>query len=189
MKILESAWQVVARPTALAILVGGLLAAWFAAPRLSRKFHCGRIAAGALPVSLVVILALTLPGDGREPVTGGAGAVADFASQLADFDRIVRYVSQLAAGGNEQLANIALFIPLGFLGYWTTRRAGLVICLCVLLSIVIEAWQSYAGRSGTLSDVINNSFGGVVGTLAGLAARSLMIWTTSRKAGPVRPLS
>ncbi|CAN5191979.1 hypothetical protein BH09ACT6_BH09ACT6_20250 [soil metagenome] len=75
-------------------------------------------------------------------------------------------------------ANIALFVPVGFLvalllpfGFWW-----LALLICPALSVAIELTQGLflAARFATLSDVSANSIGAVLGVLAAIILRALV---------------
>ena len=78
----------------------------------------------------------------------------------------------------ELSANIALFIPLGFLIFFLLPRSRwwLALLVCPVLSIVIEVIQGLAlsQRFATVSDVVANTLGGLVGALVALALRRVV---------------
>ena len=75
-------------------------------------------------------------------------------------------------------ANIALFVPLGFLIFFLLPRSRwwLALLVCPALSIVIEVIQGLAlsQRFATVSDVVANTLGGLVGALVALALRRVV---------------
>jgi glycopeptide antibiotics resistance protein len=81
-------------------------------------------------------------------------------------------------GKLEFSANIAMFVPLGFLTtlILPTRVWWLALVLCPALSIAIELTQAslLAARFATVSDVIANSTGAVVGALIAVILRALI---------------
>ncbi|MCU1529789.1 MAG: hypothetical protein JWP75_3552 [Frondihabitans sp.] len=78
----------------------------------------------------------------------------------------------------EGLANIAMFVPLGFLlAMFFPRRLFLVaVALCVLMSMGIEAYQGsfLPTRVDDIRDVFNNGTGGLVGALVATAGRMIV---------------
>ena len=68
----------------------------------------------------------------------------------------------------EVLANVALFVPLGFLLAIAIGRVLPAVSLCLLASAGVEwAQRTYvAGRVPTLDDVVHNTLGGLLGALA-----------------------
>lgn len=81
-------------------------------------------------------------------------------------------------GKLEFSANIAMFVPLGFLTtlILPTRVWWLALVVCPGLSIAIELTQAslLAARFATISDVIANSTGAVVGALVAVILRALI---------------
>ncbi|TFD91850.1 VanZ family protein [Cryobacterium lactosi] len=73
-------------------------------------------------------------------------------------------------------ANVAMFVPLGFLSalLLPARVWWLALVMCPALSIVIEITQAVflAARFATLTDVISNSIGAVIGILIAVLLRS-----------------
>jgi glycopeptide antibiotics resistance protein len=78
---------------------------------------------------------------------------------------------ELTWSQTEVLANVALFVPLGFLLTLALGRAGIAVVCCVLLSAAIEYAQLryLPSRVPSVADVEHNSFGGALGALAGFA--------------------
>jgi glycopeptide antibiotics resistance protein len=122
------------------------------------------LADGAVVASLVTVLAFTLrPGDeidrGLELVN-----LVPFKDFLHSLDLSPFY--QRVALGN-LLGNILLFVPWGAALAFRWRRLGVVafIVVTVILSGSIEAWQAVSrmGRMADVTDVLMNTFGGLVG--------------------------
>jgi glycopeptide antibiotics resistance protein len=90
---------------------------------------------------------------------------------------------QRVALGN-LLGNILLFVPWGAAVAFRWRRLGVValVVATVLLSGSIETWQavSRTGRMADVTDVLMNTFGGIVGYLL---ARVLLSRQNARRAG------
>ncbi|WP_195907774.1 VanZ family protein [Microbacterium gorillae] len=78
----------------------------------------------------------------------------------------------------EFLANVAMFIPLGFLLGLVLPRRGIWVGILLLpaFSAGVEACQAMflAARFATIGDVIANSIGGWVGLLAAVIIRALV---------------
>ncbi|MBD5130015.1 MAG: VanZ family protein [Ruminococcaceae bacterium] len=68
----------------------------------------------------------------------------------------------------EILANVALFVPLGFLLPIAFRRLKWwqVDLICLGTTCVVELVQPIFGRAGDIDDVITNALGGVIGCAA-----------------------
>ncbi|WP_369212734.1 VanZ family protein [Streptomyces flavofungini] len=73
-----------------------------------------------------------------------------------------------------QIANAAMFVPIGLFAYMAGRRPATVGIVggCLALSVIIEAVQLVmnAGRVVDVDDVIFNTLGGLSGCLLGRAA-------------------
>lgn len=158
-------WEVVVRPVPLTILVVALVAAAVFGGRLARRRGASPVAGVLFLAGVGVVLALTGAADTRhaEDFTPPPGAFG-FLHRLFDPSRVVSVVTSLPAG-DEQWANVALYVPIGLLAQAFWRRADCSIGFTVLLSVVIEMWQSYVGRSADLVDVRNNSAGGLLGVI------------------------
>ncbi|MDI5973864.1 VanZ family protein [Streptomyces sp. SL13] len=89
--------------------------------------------------------------------------------------------------GEQGLLNLAMFVPLGFVGVIATGRFLLPVCSMVLLSFGIETAQGLfpaLGRACDTSDLEMNGIGVVVGALFG--AVLLQLWRKSRRTSSVR---
>lgn len=75
-------------------------------------------------------------------------------------------------------ANVAMFVPLGFLVFFVLPRSRwwLALVICPAVSVIIEATQGLllAQRFATLSDVASNSVGAVVGVVLALGLRAIV---------------
>jgi glycopeptide antibiotics resistance protein len=115
------------------------------------------IATVLLVVYALLVVQLTL-----EPPSAGAWAFS-----LAD--RMATRVSsgQLHWSQTEVLANIALFVPAGFLLAIMTNRPWLAAMLCLVASVGIETSQLLflPSRVATIADVQHNSLGGLIGAV------------------------
>ena len=78
----------------------------------------------------------------------------------------------------EFTANIGMFVPLGFLVslLLPVRVWWLSLIICPAISVAIELVQGavLAGRFATVSDVIANSIGGLVGAFVALVIRAVV---------------
>lgn len=78
----------------------------------------------------------------------------------------------------EFTANIAMFMPLGFLAAMLlpARIWWLALLLCPALSIAIEVTQAtmLSSRFATITDVMSNSLGAVIGILIAVVLRALV---------------
>jgi VanZ family protein len=78
-----------------------------------------------------------------------------------------------AATDPEQIANIALYVPVGLFGRFVWRSAIGAAAFGTALTVVIETCQyGIVGRDGSLTDIRNNAAGAILGALlGGVAAR------------------
>ena len=76
-----------------------------------------------------------------------------FSSELLDYERF------------EVLANVALFVPLGFLlpVFWERFRWWQVDLICLGTTCVVELVQPLIDGVGDLDDIIANALGGIIG--------------------------
>ncbi len=65
----------------------------------------------------------------------------------------------------EVLANVALFVPLGFLPpiFWRSLRWWQVDLICLGTTVVVELVQPLINGVGDLDDLIANTLGGIIG--------------------------
>lgn len=82
----------------------------------------------------------------------------------------------------EMLANIALFVPLGFLLSIAFRRLKWwqTDLICLGTTFVVETVQPFFGRACDLDDIIMNALGGVIGCAA--AKLALVMFGRKRRA-------
>lgn len=97
------------------------------------------------------------------------------ASQQTAFGLLDRVMSRVSGGRlqweqTEVIANVALFVPAGFLLAVVLGRVWASTLLCLLASAAIELAQRefLPSRVATLADVLHNALGGLIG--AALAA-------------------
>jgi MFS family permease len=71
----------------------------------------------------------------------------------------------------EQIANIALYVPVGLFGRFVWRSAIGAAAFGTALTVVIETCQyGIVGRDGSLTDIRNNAAGAILGALIGAVA-------------------
>ncbi|MBB5892259.1 VanZ family protein [Kutzneria kofuensis] len=137
-----------------ALLLGGLVLGALALVA-AHLFRWGKLASVAAGFSLALALSVTL----IRPFWGGF--------RLDDPLRVcVPGSFSLTAGG--ALLNFVMLMPLGFFGVLATKRPLLVATGCVSVSAGIEIAQAVF-ELGVCDgqDLVNNSVGGVLATLAG----------------------
>ena len=77
-----------------------------------------------------------------------------------DFEGVIREKNPI-------IANIMMFVPLGFSLPLVFKRVKPVhsVFICLAATCVIEAVQPVVGRTGDLDDIIANFVGGIIGTV------------------------
>jgi hypothetical protein len=126
-----------------------------------------RVLALALVAAYLLVVAhLTL----TDPSQGA------WAFDLADRIAVRVSVGTLTWHETEVLANVALFVPLGFLLAIVLHSAALASGACALLSAGIEYAQLtlLPTRVPTIDDVVHNTLGGLVGALVAGACLALV---------------
>jgi glycopeptide antibiotics resistance protein len=141
-----------------------------------------RIAATALALCLLAVAVLVLwP---QHPQVQGVFRLLD--RLLTPFVRDGLPASVLRDGSLEFAGNIAMFVPLGFLGtlalpprfWWVAPLA------CLLLSCGIETTQLLflPGRTFSVRDIIGNTTGGLLGTGLAVAVQAAVSRGSTRYA-------
>lgn len=149
----------VRQPLPLAVFAAALAATLLWAPRLAARRRCPTPVAALFLAMTGAIVALTLT-----PNRAGAHAPHRSPAWWAALT--------IAPTDAEQVANIALYVPLGLLGalLWRSVRRGALFGLA--LTVAVESLQVLiAGRDGSLTDVRNNAAGALLGAAALAVAR------------------
>ena len=127
-------------------------------PSLSAAAVVRGAAGGLLVVYALLVVRLTL---------------APASSETGIFDLLARLAGTVSGNRldwaeTEVLANVALFIPFGFLLAMVLGRVGLSVLLCVVVSVFIELAQDrfLPSRVPTIDDVWHNGIGGAIGAAA-----------------------
>ncbi len=167
----EGLWAFVIGPAALAVFLATALAAWPIGVRIARRRGCPRSAAVLFVLSVGVIAGLTLTPN--RPAPGVVELLPPhYLTQIGDLRQVW---SQLTAApsDNEQLANIALYVPVGLLGSFVWHGAARATLVGTALTVAIETCQyGIIGRAGSLTDIRNNAVGALLGAvLAAVAVR------------------
>jgi glycopeptide antibiotics resistance protein len=157
-------WAFITEPTALAVMVAALAVAWPIGGRLAAHSHCTRANAILFVVTIGMVVALTMTPN--EPTTGtGVPMPPHFLQQLGDGPLIWAKLTA-APDDSEQLANVALYIPVGFLGRLVWRNAVRAAGFGMALTVFIETCQyGIVGRAGSITDIRNNTAGAILGAL------------------------
>jgi VanZ family protein len=138
-----------------ALLSGRALAARYGGTRLTA-------AALVLYVGLVVALTCSPRADSDTGFAGFSDAVRHALRTDVLRSRVLTPLS-----GAEELVNVLLYVPLGFLLVWLTRRPLTALVALVAFSVVVEVWQGFVGRSLDVGDVLHNVWGAVLGMATG----------------------
>lgn len=141
------------------------------------------IPAGLLALSVICLFVITLT-----PTSSATPGIRFSEVCSFDYDGPAPDGFYFLSGG-QRFLNTAIFAPSGFLLVWTLSRFryGLALVVPGLLglavcSVVIELIQQMASRLGRacdITDVVDNSFGALIGTIAGLIAVGL--WRLFRR--------
>jgi hypothetical protein len=167
----EGLWAFITEPTALAVVVAALVVAWPLGRRLADHSHCTRASAILFVVAVGMVVALTMTPN-ESPTSTGVPMPPHFLLQLGDGHLIWEKLTA-APDDSEQWANIALYLPIGFLGRLVWRSAARAAGFGLALTVFIETCQyGIVGRAGSITDIRNNTAGAILGALfAATAAR------------------
>lgn len=170
MLIADALWGFVTEPAPLTVLAVTLLAVWPAARRIARRTGCRPFVAALFVLSVGVVVALTLTP--AEPPPGvPVTAPPHFLAQV-DHPRLVWSLLTAPPSDAEQIANIALYLPVGLLARLVWRRTLPATLIGAALTVAIETCQySIIGRAGSITDIRNNTVGALLGALAAAAVR------------------
>ncbi len=162
--------------TQVVILCVTLVLAWPVGRRIARRYGRPQVLTVLFVGALGVVLALTVPVPFRALRPRRA---VGFLEQFTDVPLLA--VEAISFGSNaEQWGNVLLFLPLGFLGALVSRSALRAAGLGIALSVLVEVWQSAAGRGGEVGDVLHTAAGAVLGAVS--AAVVLRIRRPRRRA-------
>jgi hypothetical protein len=161
-------WDFVTKPAPLAVLAIAAAVTWPAARVLARRTGCRRPVAALFVLAIGVVAALTLAPN--EPVPGVPVALPPhFLTQVGD-PGLVWSLMTAAPADAEQIANIALYVPVGLLGTLVWRRVWAGTLAGMALTVAIETCQySIIGRAGSITDIRNNTAGALLGALTAAA--------------------
>lgn len=123
----------------------------------SRRFN--RVGVALSIAALGAVFAATLT-----PVSGPAVTASFWCLTCGDFAAV------------DVVANIIMFLPLGFAFAFATDRRWRSILACVAVTVFVELMQIriVAGRDASLSDILSNSLGGLIGVEVALHRRALL---------------
>jgi VanZ family protein len=154
---------------AVALVVTAAVA-WPIGRLIADRFGRPRAPAALFVAAVGVVVALTLTPNYPDP--GDPPAPVHFLYYIGDLHHV--WVDLTSAPTDpEQIANIALYVPVGLFGRFVWRSAIAAAAFGTALTVVIETCQFWiVGRDGSLTDIRNNAVGAILGALlAAVAAR------------------
>jgi len=158
--------------------VGGLIA-WITLSLIRRRIA---------PLPLVLISALYVGFLLHGTIVSRVDRLRDFLEwEMPDFSTVwwqFELGARTLVTAKHAVANIALFVPWGFLGMCYQRKFGagfLVLLSGILMSGFIEFFQVCHGLVFDLGDVLTNSIGTAAGGVAGLPVMLVNMWIYNRK--------
>ena len=175
----QGLWTFVMQPIPLLVLAAVALTCWPLGTLLARARRCTRPAAALFVAATGVVVALTLTPNPPEPAS-----YPHFLTLLHYEPGMLRAQILGPPTDPEQLANIALYVPIGAFArlIWPGLIRATLIGL--LLTATIELCQyDIIGRAGSLTDIRNNTAGALIGALltaTALRLRTIRRVTTSR---------
>jgi glycopeptide antibiotics resistance protein len=166
-------WSFVIQPTALAALVLTFAVAWPIGRRIADHYRCPRAIAVLFVLAVGLVVALTMTPNEPAPRVIEPAAPPHFLTQLHDGH--FPWSALIAPpDDSEQVANIVLYIPVGFLGRLVWRSAVRAAGFGMALTVFIETCQyGIVGRVGSITDIRNNTAGAILG--AALAAATIEV--------------
>ena len=145
--------------TQVVILCITLVLAWPVGRWIARRYGRPQVLAVLFVGAVGVVLALTVP----VPFSGlRLRRAVGLLEQFTDLPLLA--VEAISFGSNaEQWGNVLLFLPVGLLGGLVSRSALGAAGFGIVLSVLVELWQSATGRGGEVSDVLHTAAGAVLG--------------------------
>ena len=169
MEAVHDLWFFVMGRAALSVLVATAVVAWPLGRLIADRLRRPRAAAILLVAAVGVVMALTLTPN--YPVPGDpTSAPPHFLHYLGDMHLVWAALTS-APSDSEQIANIALYVPVGLFGRFVWRSTIGAAAFGMALTALIETCQyGIVGREGSITDIRNNAAGALLGALAGAAA-------------------
>jgi hypothetical protein len=166
-------WRFLLGRAALAVVVATSVVAWPVGRLIADRFRRPRVAAVLFVGAVGVVMALTLTPNHPAP-----GELTDvpphFLRYLGDSHMVWAAVTS-PPSDSEQIANIALYVPVGLFGRFVWRSALGAAAFGIALTVFIETCQyGIVGRDGSLTDIRNNAAGAVLGALIGAVATRVL---------------
>jgi glycopeptide antibiotics resistance protein len=170
------------------VLLVTAIAAWPLGRLIANRFGRSRAAAVLFIAAVGVVMALTLTPNYPTP-----GQLTDMPPHFLQYlgnPHMVWAALTSPPADSEQIANIALYVPVGLFGRFVWRSAIGAAAFGIALTIVIETCQyGIPGRDGSLTDIRNNAVGAILGALLGaVAARVAERRSTRQSADNSEPI-
>ena len=149
-------------------LVVTFVVAWPVGRLIADRFGRPRLATALFVAAVGVVMALTLTPNYPDP--GDLPPPVHFLYYIGDLHHVWADLTS-APMDPEQIANIALYVPVGLFGRFVWRSAIAAAAFGTVLTVVIETCQLWiVGRDGSLTDIRNNAAGAILGALVGAVA-------------------
>jgi glycopeptide antibiotics resistance protein len=165
-------WTFLIKPVTLVVLAVVLALAWPVSASVARRAGCPRTAALLFVLAVGGVLALTLTPN-EPPPDVFVAQPPHFLTQIGNGH--LDWASLIAApDDDEQWANILLYLPIGLFGRRVWGSAARSALFGTALTVFVETCQyGIVGRSGSLTDIRNNTAGAIVGALVAATIRRL----------------
>jgi hypothetical protein len=163
----DGLWNFVTEPAALVVIAATLVIAWPLGRQMASRYRCYRAAAVLFIVAVGMIVALTLTPYEQAGIP--LPRPPHFLQQLGDGQLIWAQVVA-PPDDSEEVANIAIYLPAGFLGRFVWGSTGRATGFGLVLSVFVEICQyGVIGRAGSITDIRNNVLGALFGALVAKA--------------------
>ncbi|MFG1608618.1 VanZ family protein [Actinoplanes sp. NPDC049265] len=158
----ESLWAFVQQPLPLLVLAAALALSWPLGAVLARRRRCSRTGASLFLGATGLVAALTL----TPSTLAGGPDYPHFLTLLHHTPGALRGQLFGPPADIEQIANIALYVPIGVFGrmVWPSVTRATLVGLALTAGIELCQYD-IAGRAGSLTDIRNNMIGAFVGAL------------------------
>jgi glycopeptide antibiotics resistance protein len=162
-------WEFLRGRAAFAVLVATAIVSWPLGRLIADRFGRSRAWTVLFVAAVGVVMALTLTPN--YPVPGEPTEVpVHFLQQLGHLNRL-RLALTSPPTDSEQIANIALYVPVGLFGRFVWGSALRATVFGTALTVVIETCQyGIVGRDGSITDIRNNAVGALLGAVAAAVA-------------------
>ena len=158
----DGLWIFITEPAALVVLAATLSTAWPLGRHLARRYQCRTATAVLFVVAVGLILAFTLTPD---ETAAGNPRPPQFVQQLGH-PRLIWAYLVAPPDDPEELANIAIYLPAGFLGRFVWGSVRRATGTGLILTVFVETCQyGLVGRAGSITDIRNNALGALLGAL------------------------